>query len=58
MLLDCVGTRKPPPMAGIVRLMVYRNGVTNVIDCIFSEVKATRLRLSQEGWILYHSEVL
>ena len=45
-------------MAGIVRLMVYRNGVSNVIDCLYSEVKATRLRLSKEGWVLYHSEVL
>ena len=36
-------------MAGIVRLMVYRNGVSNVIDCLYSEVKATRLRLSQRG---------
>ena len=45
-------------MAGIVRLMVYRNGVSNVIDCLFSEVKETRLRLSREGWVLYHSEVL
>ena len=45
-------------MAGIVRLMVYRNGVTNVVDCLYTEVKETRLRLSQEGWILYHSEVL
>ena len=45
-------------MAGIVRLMVYKNGVSNVIDCKFDEVKATRLRLSREGWVLYHSEVL
>jgi hypothetical protein len=45
-------------MAGIVRLMVYRNGVSNVIDCAYSEVKAMRIRLSREGWVLYHSEVL
>ena len=45
-------------MAGLVRLMVYRNGVSNVIDCRFDEVKETRQRLLSEGWILYHSEVL
>lgn len=45
-------------MTGLVRLMVYRNGVTDVIDCRFEEVKQTRLRLLQDGWTLYHSEVL
>ena len=36
----------------------HRNGVSNVIDCLYAEVKETRLRLSREGWVLYHSEVL
>ena len=56
-LLLGVPTQKPL-MTGIVRLMVYKNGVSNVIDCRYDEVKATRLRLSREGWVLYHSEVL
>ena len=38
--------------------MVYRNGVTDVLHVTYKEVKETRLRLSREGWILYHSEVI
>ena len=38
--------------------MVYRNGVTDVLHVTYAEVKETRLRLSREGWILYHSEVI
>ena len=36
-------------MAGIVRLMVYRNGVTNVVDCLYTEVKETRLRSAKKA---------
>ena len=35
-------------MVRLVRLMVYRNGVTDVIDCAYSEVKKRGLDLSQE----------
>ena len=36
-------------MAGIVRLMVYRNGVSNVIDCLLLRGERTRLRLSKRA---------
>ena len=45
-------------MCGMIKLMVYRNGVTDVIHVTYEEVKETRRRLSSEGWILYHSEVI
>ena len=45
-------------MCGLVKLMVYRNGVTDVLHVTYSEVKETRRRLSAEGWTLYHSEVI
>ena len=45
-------------MCGLIKLMVYRNGVTDVLHVTYSEVKETRRRLSAEGWTLYHSEVI
>ena len=45
-------------MCGLVKLMVYRNGVTDVLHVPYGEVKETRRRLSAEGWVLYHSEVI
>ena len=39
-------------MCGLVKLMVYRNGVTDVLHVTYSEVKETRRRLSAEGWTL------
>ena len=45
-------------MCGLIKLMVYRNGVTDVLHVTYQEVKETRRRLSAEGWTLYHSEVI
>ena len=37
-------------MTGLVRLMVYRNGVTDVIDCRFDEVKTNATKIVA-GWL-------
>ena len=34
------------------------NGVTNVFDYPVKEAKHHRKRLSQEGWVVFHSEVV
>ena len=52
----CLGRINAPTrslgMCGLVKLMVYRNGVTDVLHVTYSEVKETRRRLSAEGWTL------
>ena len=45
-------------MCGLIKLMVYRNGITDVLHVTYPEVKETRRRLIAEGWTLYHSEVI
>ena len=45
-------------MCGLIKLMVYRNGITDVLHVTYQEVKETRRRLVAEGWTLYHSEVI
>ena len=45
-------------MCGLVRLYCYMNGVTNVFDYPVKEARQQRKRLSQEGWIVYHSVVV
>ena len=45
-------------MCGLVRLFCYQNGITNIFDFPVSEAKYQRKRLAQEGWVIYHTEVL
>lgn len=45
-------------MCGLIKLMVYRGGVTDVLHVTRSELKATRQRLAAEDWIIYHTETL
>ena len=45
-------------MCGLVRLYCYMNGVTNIFDYPVKEASKARERLSQEGWVVYHSERL
>lgn len=45
-------------MCGLVRLYCYMNGVTNVFDYPVKEARQQRKRLSQEGWVVYHSVVV
>ena len=45
-------------MCGLIKLMVYRNGVTNVWHVYPDELKQTRSRLSQRGLDHYPHEAL
>lgn len=45
-------------MCGLIRLFVYKQGVGDVIDVTRQQLKQTRRRLHEEGWVLYHSEIL
>jgi|TARA_B100000902_G_C26733441_1_gene632503 hypothetical protein len=45
-------------MCGLIRLFVYKQGVGDVIDVTREQLKQTRKRLREEGWVLYHSEFL
>ena len=43
-------------VVGLVRIYVYQNGVTNVFDFPKAEAKVQMKRLTQEGWVCYHTE--
>ena len=43
-------------MIGLVRLHAYRNGVFNLVDVPLKEARRKRLELSQEGWVITHTE--
>jgi len=43
-------------MIGLVRLHAYRGGVFNLVDVPVKDVKKKRLELSQEGWVITHTE--
>ena len=45
-------------MCGLIRLLVYRGGVTDVLHVTPEELKSTRKRLAAEDWIIYHTETL
>ena len=45
-------------MCGLIKLIVYRQGVSDTLHVTREEVKAVRLRLAQEGWCIVHTEVL
>lgn len=44
------------PMCGLIKLMVYRGGVTDVLHVTPNELKRTRERLAAEDWVIYHTE--
>ena len=45
-------------MCGLIRLMIYRSGVTDVLHVTREELKRTRQWLTAEDWIIYHTEIL
>ena len=49
-------TPKPRQMIGLVRLHAYRGGVFSLVDVPQKEAKRKRLELSQEGWVVTHTE--
>ena len=66
-LLSTVATRQQnqpatPPrslgMCGLIKLLVYRQGVTDVLHVTREEIKATRKRLVAEDWTIYHTELI
>ena len=45
-------------MCGLIKLLVYRQGVTDVLHVTREEIKATRKRLVAEEWTIYHTELI
>ena len=45
-------------MINLIRIYIVKGKETNVIDLPFSELKAERKRLKDEGWSIYHSTPL
>ena len=43
-------------MIDLVRLHAYRGGVFNLVDVPLKDAKRKRLELSQEGWVITHTE--
>jgi hypothetical protein len=43
-------------MIQLVRLHAYRGGVFNLVDVDQKDAKKKRLELSQEGWVVTHTE--
>ena len=64
-LLSTVATRQQNQLAtplrslgmcGLIKLLVYRQGVTDVLHVTRQEIKETRKRLASEEWTIYHTE--
>ena len=45
-------------MCGLIKMLVYRKGVTDVLHVTKEEVKKTRQRLASEDWTIYHTELI
>ena len=45
-------------MCGLIKLLVYRQGVTDVLHVTREEIKETRKRLTAEDWTIYHTELV
>ena len=45
-------------MCGLIKLIVYRQGVSDVLHVTVKEMKETRRRLTAEDWIITHTEVI
>jgi hypothetical protein len=45
-------------MCGLIKMLVYRKGVTDVLHVTKDEVKKTRQRLTAEDWTIYHTELI
>ena len=45
-------------MCGLIKLIVYRQGVSDVWHVTREELKGARIRLAREGWVITHTEVL
>ena len=45
-------------MCGLIKLIVYRQGVSDTLHVTKEEMKETRRRLTAEDWVITHSEVI
>ena len=45
-------------MVNLIKLLVYRQGVTDVLHVTREEIKETRKRLTAEDWTIYHTELV
>lgn len=56
--IDWIDPLRSLGMCGLIRLMIYRGGVTDVLHVTREELKRTRKWLASEDWIIYHTETL
>ena len=62
--VDSLCDNQPAPhpeaseMCGLIKLLVYRQGVTDVLHVTREEIKETRKRLTAEEWTIYHTELI
>ena len=56
--IDWIDPHRSLGMCGLIRLMIYRSGVTDVLHVTREELKRTRQWLTAEDWIIYHTEIL
>lgn len=45
-------------MCGLIKLIVYRQGVSDTLHVTKEEMKKTRRRLTAEDWTIVHTEVI
>ena len=45
-------------VVNLIKMLVYRKGVTDVLHVTKEEVKRTRQRLASEEWTIYHTELI
>jgi len=45
-------------MCGLIKMIVYRQGVSDTLHVTREELPKVRNRLAREGWVIVHSEVL
>ena len=53
-----LATEKPLQVVNLIKLLVYRQGVTDVLHVTREEIKETRKRLTAEDWTIYHTELI
>ena len=45
-------------MVNLIKMLIYRKGVTDVLHVTKEEAKKTRQRLASEEWTIYHTELI
>jgi len=45
-------------MCGLIKMIVYRQGVSDVLHVTKEELPKVRTRLAREGWVITFTEVI